>query len=271
MRAPSRPRANPMLSMHGSDRSESVTLYRPATLLWMAGFAVLCVPLVTLIDVPIARWFAGHPLPRELGEALDLTRVFSHGSGVFLILVGIVLLAPRRRWHVPRLAALALGGGAVATIAKMFVLRPKPNGLNLDIATYESAWLWAFDWDLSQVASFDASTRAFPSGNMATATALMLGLWVVLPRGRMLFGAVYLGTLAERLYCGSHFLSDLFGGAALGLLWSYTCFHPRLLGNLFDKMAPEPAARRRRRKVEDSVRPSETGDAAQDPPESAAA
>ncbi len=230
-------------SAHG----DAATLYRPMTLLWMAAFAILCVPLTTLIDVPIARWFLREPLGRELSEVLELTRVFSHGGGVFLILVGVLLLAPRRRWHVPRLAALALGGGAVATITKMFVLRPRPYGLNLDIATYESAWLWAFDWNLSRVAAFDAGTRAFPSGNMATATALTIGLWITFPRGRWLFAAVCLGTLIQRLYGGAHFLSDTVGGAALGLLWGFVCYHPKLLGNLFDKMAPEPAADRRQR------------------------
>ena len=233
------------IALFPSAGADETTLYRPATLLWMAGVALVCVPMVTLVDVPIARWFAGDPLPRELGKALDLTEVFSHGSGVFLILVGVVLMAPRRRWQVPRLAALALGGGAAAIITKMFVLRPKPSGLNFDIATFDSAWLWAFDWSLAQVAMFDASTRAFPSANMATAVALTVGLWVVLPRGRWLFAVVCLGTMLQRLYCGAHFLSDLFGGAALGLLWAYTCFEPRLLGSLFDKMAAESRPPRR--------------------------
>jgi len=238
-------------------------MFRLNTLLWMAGLMLLCVPVVTLIDIPISRWFENHPLPREVGDAVDLTQVFSHGSGVFLILVGVVLLAPRRRWHVPRLAALALGGGAVATIAKMFVLRPRPNGLNLDIANYDAAWLWAFDWQLAQIATFDANTRAFPSGNMATATALTIGLWVVLPRGRWLFLVVCLGTAIQRLQCGAHFLSDVFGGAALGMLWAYVCFHPKLLGNPFDKIAPERATRRPAESKRMPVR--------EEPPQSAAA
>ena len=244
--------------MHGSSESttklsvrfspsagaEGATLYRPSTLLWMAVVTLICVPMVTLVDVPIARWFADKPLPRELEKALDLTEVFSHGSGVFLILVSVILLAPRRRWQVPRLAALAIGGGAAAIFTKMFVLRPKPSGLNFDIVTFDSAWLWAFDWSLAQVAMFDASTRAFPSANMATAMALTVGLWIVLPRGRWLFAVVCLGTLLQRLSSGAHFLSDLFGGAALGLWWAYACFEPRLLGGLFDKLAAETPPRR---------------------------
>tara|TARA_R110002049_G_scaffold2750_2_gene21636 strand:- start:488238 stop:489041 length:804 start_codon:yes stop_codon:yes gene_type:complete len=228
------------------DRTGPVTIYHTGALMWLAVIAMLMVPLVTLIDIPIARWFHDDPFPREVGSMLDLMLFFSHGTGILLILVGILMLAPRRRWHVPRLATLAMGSGAVATITKMFVLRPRPHVLNLDIATYDLAMLWKFDWQLEQVASFTASTRAFPSGSTATATALAVGLWVVLPRGRFLFAALCLGTFMQRLYCGAHFLSDLFGGTALGLMWAYTCFHPRLLGSIFDKMEPESSSRIKR-------------------------
>lgn len=221
--------------------------FRITALLWFAGMLLLSVPMVTLIDISVARWFAIDPLPREFRNGLELMQIFSHGSGVFLVLFGIFLMAPQCRWHLPRLATLAIGAGAIATLAKMFVLRPRPTGLNLDVASIDSAWLWAFDWSLSQVATFDASTRAFPSGNMATATALTVGLWIVLPRGRWLFAMICLGTVLQRLACGAHFPSDILGGAAFGLIWGYVCLHPRLLGNLFDKMQPESEPRRRRR------------------------
>lgn len=239
--------SRPPLVLNVNARREGLTLFRPATLLWMAGIATLMVPLSTLVDIPASRWFASDPLPRELADMLDLCRVYSHGSGVFIILLGLILMAPNRRWYVPRLAVLATGGGAVATIAKMFVLRPRPASLNLDVATYDYAWIWAFDWTLEQVATFDASTRAFPSGNVSTAIALSVGLWVVLPRGKWLFATICLGTILQRMQCGAHFVSDLFGGAGCGLLWAYACFHPRLLGSLFDKMEPETMPRLRRR------------------------
>jgi membrane-associated phospholipid phosphatase len=226
--------------------SDEAAKFRTVSLLWLAGISLLLVPMASLIDVPIARWFSHDPLSRELGDVLDLSLIYAHGSGIFLILVSIVLLAPKCRWHVPRLATLAMGGGAVATLTKMFILRPRPNSLRLESATYDYAWIWSFDGTLSQVADFDASTRAFPSAYLATATALTVGLWVVLPRGRWLFAALCAGTMLQRLYCGSHFVSDLFGSAAVGLGWSYVCYHPRLMGTLFDKMEPEQKPRRRR-------------------------
>lgn len=246
------------LPMYGRPLREEAARFRMAALLWMAGITFLLVPMATLIDVPIARWFSHDPLPREVGDALDFSRVYAHGSGIFLILVGVILLAPECRWCVPRLATLAMGGGAVATLAKMFVMRPRPNTLNLDAATYDYAWIWSFDWTLSQIANFDASTRAYPSAYLATATALTVGLWVVLPRGRWLFVALCAGTMLQRLYCGAHFLSDLFGSAAVGLAWSYVCYHPSLMGTLFDKMEPERSPRRRSHLASETfVKPAE--------------
>lgn len=224
---------------------EATTVYRPITLFYMAAITALMVPLLTLIDTPIALYLQTANVPRDVVSALELSLVFSHGTGVFLILIAILLLAPRLRWQVPRLAALALGGGALATIAKMFVLRPRPSQLNLEYAGHESAWLWAFDWDLSEIATFDSSVRAFPSANVVTATALTIGLWIMLPRGRVLFATILAGVLLQRLSTGAHFVSDLCGGVAIGLMWSFVCYHPKWMGTLFDHMAPEPRQRRR--------------------------
>lgn len=227
----------------GPIRSEESN-FRMASLLWMAGITLLLVPMATLIDIPVAKWFANDSFNREVGDTLELARIYAHGSGVFLILLGIGLLSPKSRWHIPRLATLALGGGAVATLAKMFVLRPRPNTLNLDAVYFDHAWIWSFDWTLSKVATFDPSTRAFPSADVATATALTFGLWVLIPRGRIIFVALCVGTMLQRLYCSAHFLSDLFGSAAVGLAWAYVCFHPKLIGSTFDKMEVDSQPRR---------------------------
>ena len=48
----------------------------------------------------------------------------------------------------------------------------------------------------------------------------------------------------QRIFCGSHFLSDLFGSAAIGLWWSYVCYHPSLMGSLFEKLETEDGAQR---------------------------
>lgn len=224
---------------------EETRKFHLAALLWLSVISLLLVPMATLLDIPIARWCKDDVLPQEVGKMLDLSLIYAHGSGIFLILVAILMMAPTKRWKMPRLATLALGSGAVATLVKMFVLRPRPNSLRLDLATNEHAWIWSFDWTLSRIAEYDAGMRAFPSGYLATATALTVGLWIVVPRGRPLFLAFCIGTMLQRMYCGSHFLSDLFGSAAVGLSWCYICYHPKLFGNVFDKMEAVQQPKRR--------------------------
>lgn len=239
-------------SDYGKPIDNPVTSFQMASLLWIAGITLLIVPIATLVDVPISRWFGREPLAKEIGSVLDLCASYAHGMGVFMILLGVILLAPKRRWYVPRLATLAMGGGAVATLTKMFVLRRRPNSLNnLDAASYDYAWIWSFDWKLDHIANFDASTRAFPSASLATATAFTVGLCVVLPRGRWLFITLCVGTMLQRLYCGAHFASDLFGSASVGLGWAFVCFHTKLLGSLFDEMEPKRNPRRRVRQSDD--------------------
>lgn len=225
--------------------NDATTVYRPITLFYLSAITAMMVPVLTLIDAHITSFVDSTSLSRDVTSALEISLVFSHGTGVFLILLAILLLAPRLRWQVPRLATLALGGGALATITKMFVLRPRPNNLSLEYGGFDSAWLWAFDWDLSEIASFDSSIRAFPSANVVTATALTIGLWIMLPRGRVLFATIWAGVLLQRLNTGTHFFSDICGGVSIGLMWAFVCYHPKLMGTLFDKMAPEPRRRRR--------------------------
>ena len=140
------------------------------------------------------------------------------------------------------MATLAMGSGAVATLAKMFILRPRPNTLKLETATYDYAWIWSFDGTLSKVADFDASTRAFPTrlpGNSDRVDGWTLGC---VTSGTLVVRGALAMTMLQRLHCRCNFVSDLFGSAAVGLGWSYICYHPRLMGTLFDKMEPETSA-----------------------------
>lgn len=234
------------------NREMSLDLHRrPGLLLWAVVFTAFSVPLATLVDIPLARWFYDDPLPGDFVRTLELIRFYAHGSGVFFIFLSLFLLAPEKRSLLPRLVTMVAGASAVATISKMFVLRYRPSQINLDLATVESAWWWRFDWSLEHVAMFDASTRSFPSGNMATAVALTIGLCLATPRGRWLFSLFCGLTIMQRLQSGTHFFSDVIGGAAFGLLWSYFCVHPKLLGSLFDKLeAGEEKPRRTDAEVE---------------------
>ncbi|MEM9827850.1 MAG: phosphatase PAP2 family protein [Planctomycetota bacterium] len=213
--------------------------FQLTAMLWLAGICGLAVLPTTLMDVSIASFLATHPLPTSYGEVIELAAEYGNGIGITLIIVAVVVLSRRRRWSAPRLVTLAAGGGAVATIAKLFVLRPRPNSLPLEWLAQDIAWIWSFDPTLSQLASFEPATRAFPSASLASATAMTVGIWMVVPKFRYLASVLCVATMLQQIECGAHFASDLFGSAAVGLAWSYICFHPSWLGGIFDRLEPE--------------------------------
>jgi len=57
---------------------------------------------------------------------------------------------------------------------------------------------------------------AFPSATAAVASAALLVLWEVWPRGRPAYGVVLLAIAAALIVTNSHWASDLLGGALLG-------------------------------------------------------
>ena len=240
-------------AMHHRPSHAEAARFRLGTLLWFAAITLLLVPMATLLDIPIAKWFAEEPLPSWIGLTLEGLLFYAHGTGITLIFVALLIFAPSKRWHIPRLAVLAAGGGAISTLTKMFVLRPRPNSLMLSSATNDHAWIWSFDWTLSHVIDFEPSSRAFPSAYLATAAALTVGLWTLYPKARWIFATLCFGTLMQRLYCGSHFLSDLFGSAAIGLWWTYVCYHPSLMGSLFEKLESDEATEKRSRMIHSST------------------
>ncbi|TWU60338.1 PAP2 superfamily protein [Rubripirellula tenax] len=209
------------------------------TLLWVSVVAMLMVPLMTLVDVPIADWIHRNPMPQWIETILGYTVLYSQPLGVVVTLTLVLALSRKRRRCVPRLATLAIGAGLLANLIKVFVLRPRPGDLQFEAINHEYAWIWTFDWTLAHIASFDPGTRAFPSASLATAMALTAGLWVLAPSTRKYAVILCVGTLLQRALCGAHFASDLCGSASLGLAWAYICLHPRLMGTIFDRFEPD--------------------------------
>ena len=228
--------ASALLPFRGRQSSRRLEDFRRPSLLWSAGILMLGVVPATLMDVPLARWIHRHPAPRWLDATLDILAFYGTPGGLAIVVVVLTLFLRRRRWTAPRLATLAAGGGAAATAAKLFVLRPRPNALPITSSAYDYAWIWSFDPTLSRVASFEPAMRAFPSSTLAMAAALTVGLWAVVPRLRWIGLVCCLGTMAHRLHNNAHFASDLFGSIAVGMTWAWLCFHPRLLGGVFDRL-----------------------------------
>ena len=171
---------------------------------------------LTVVDVRCATWFRAHATPFGDHVGVAVTTVGSPLAMAILWLAVALVLARRRSWIVLSgwVAAFA-GGGALDWALKRAIHRPRPAGAN--------AFLFGIDRSFS-----------FPSGHAMGSLIgygmlayLLIAFW---RRARRHAGVVITGALlvvlaigVSRLYLGVHFLSDVIGGYAAGLLWLATC------------------------------------------------
>ena len=116
--------------------------------------------------------------------------------------VCVVATALLKLWQLTwQLAAAVLGAAATGFLAKHFINRPRPGGLDI------GAHVRAHETD-----------AAFPSGHALIITVVVLVLWPYLPRGwRWLVALIVPVVGIARLYLGVHLPLDIIGGVALGV------------------------------------------------------
>jgi membrane-associated phospholipid phosphatase len=208
--------------------------------LGLCGLGCVVLP----IDVAVARWIAGRPLPGEVNRLLGISEAFAQGWGVAgILLTALVLdtglwqrtagerarpprasegppgavtawMPARIRPAIARLLAMAVTGGLLVDLVKLVVRRVRPRALDLHAATNPLA---TFDTALVGIPDpGSADLLSFPSGHAAAAAGLAAALAYRYPRGRWLF--VGFATLAalQRVSSSAHYPSDILFGAALG-------------------------------------------------------
>jgi membrane-associated phospholipid phosphatase len=173
------------------------------------------------LDLPIASWVHNGHCPAEIHRWLAFAEVYAHGFGVTCILLTIFALDAGRRHLLPRVAAIAFGGGLVANLLKLSLARARPHDFFIAAATTghpagQSIFGTFGQWlPLGKVAS---GYQSFPSGHMATAFGLTAALIWLYPRGRWVFAYFALLSGCQRMSSQAHFLSDVAWGTAAGCL-----------------------------------------------------
>ena len=161
----------------------------------------------TSVDRTITTWVIGHRTGALTAVAHGLSLVGSQVVLSPLVAVALLALAIRRWWR----AAAALAGawaGAITiySVAKLFVLRPRPP---------RDLWLTR------------AGGTSFPSGHatqsIATfaALALVIALWSPRTRlpGRVIALVLAAGVGWSRVYLGVHWPTDVAAGWLAGAAW----------------------------------------------------
>ena len=189
------------------------------------SFAALILVFVGLFDwdVPLTRFVRS--LYPPVGSVPNLWLVqFSDigdrlGKGESLVFLSLLLLAVgygliRPQWKDAGWQSLIAHGlvAVVSNILKHAIGRPRPKFL--DTGNFEFSPVHGSGWD------------SFPSGHASAAFAVATVLAAKFPRARWPLLVVATAIAASRIVRGSHYLTDVVGGAALGCAMGAIAVHP---------------------------------------------
>ncbi len=181
-----------------------------------AGVLLAAAAAALAIDQPLSRWFLGGHLPGSLAKVFSLSEVFGHGLGVTMILVAVFEFDRRRRRSMPRVVAGVVAAGLLADVAKLLLQRTRPGAFASAFPDGGRIWDTFVAW--LPGTSAGSAGQSFPSGHVATAVGLAIGLAWLYPQGRRLLPVLVALVACQRMAAGAHFLSDTLSGAAVGCL-----------------------------------------------------
>jgi membrane-associated phospholipid phosphatase len=196
-----------------------------------AALGLACLGGLALsIDLDVARWCKAGHIPKEIMRFLNFSEVVAHGIGVATLLLTAAVLDPtlggRRgvpRWgglpvskDFVRMAVTAFAGGIMANVIKETLFdRVRPRAADLTAA---ASALATFGDSLAATITSHSDANSFPSGHAATAAGFAAALSWKYPRGTWLFVALAMAAAAQRVASSAHYPSDVFFGAAVGLM-----------------------------------------------------
>jgi len=175
---------------------------------------------VSFFDESICQFFVQNRLPSDLKRLIDLSEVMAHGltvAVIFLLVYRVALPVRPIFWW---LVACPVVGGLAANLTKSLLSRIRPYKFwELQARAEELGHSFVGWLPILESGYLRESWRqSFPSGHTATAFSLAVALSWAFPRGRIIF--YFLASLAglQRIVSNSHWPSDVFIGAAIGLL-----------------------------------------------------
>ncbi|MEM7784047.1 MAG: phosphatase PAP2 family protein [Planctomycetota bacterium] len=161
-------------------------------------------------------------LPGDAVRFITLSELFAHGFGVVLVGFGIRALTPEKSRFIPRVVCCALWPAIIAQLLKVFVSRWRPicyfgpdskTFFPNHISQTFKGILPNHQWNTHYL------DQSFPSAHTATVWGLASGLGYIFPRGQSFFFGIAVLASLQRIISHSHWPSDVFFGAAIGLFF----------------------------------------------------
>jgi membrane-associated phospholipid phosphatase len=182
------------------------------------------------VDVPLARWLSGSPIPRDLQKALEAAEHFGTFYGEVLIIGALFASIPGDRRQLPRVAASAWIAGLSADVMKLLIARWRPKYFDFVSVTSSHGFLALFPFGEG-----GSRHQSFPSAHTATAVGFCIALSHLYPRGRVAFWMLAALVGLQRMESQSHFASDVIAGALVGWLVGRFMTGDSVIAKRFDR------------------------------------
>lgn len=151
-------------------------------------------------------------IPGDLRALFEYISVFGHGTGCLFAVLLIWNLDSKNRTAIKLVLGATISAGILSTFLKVLFNRARPNA-PAEIANADMTLVDSF---------FQNAGQSFPSGHTATAFALAGTLALIYPKGKWMFFSFAILTGVQRIISHNHFPSDVFAGAAIGILAATT-------------------------------------------------
>ena len=181
------------------------------------------------IDCPLAKWCLDCHWPAFARELFQFGECFGNGLGAALVILAAFQLAPERRRAIPRVAAIALGSGIAADLAKLLVVRIRPHHFNFAGSVWQTFGEWL------PIGSGGSGSQSLPSGHTAVAAGLAIGMLWLCRRGFWLFLGLAVLAACQRVASGAHYLSDVLLAATVASTVALACLRVGPLAKWFDR------------------------------------
>jgi membrane-associated phospholipid phosphatase len=168
---------------------------------------------ITNLDLQVVDWIRAHSTPAGDAVAGAISAMGAPRVIVSIGLIGTVVLALRQQWlFVEGWVVALIGGEALNAFLKRLIQRPRPLH-----STIPSSQSWSFP-------SGHAMESLVAYGMLAYVVFVFVA-WPLRRRTGIVVGASFVILLigGSRLYLGVHYVSDVIGGYAAGLLWLASC------------------------------------------------
>lgn len=198
----------------------------------LAIMSAICGWIAFFFDLPVARIMQTEAIPGDIRKLLNFPEVAAHGLGVGLLIIGVAVLDPtlwRRSTGQSWLPSVSFfrfffatySGALVVNVVKLLVVRVRPRSIDLASLSSPLETFGQFAACLSGASGSDL--MSFPSGHSAVAAGFAAALCSRYPHAKWYFIMVAVGAMFQRIVSSAHYPSDVFWGAAIGLLGAAVC------------------------------------------------